>query len=91
MPDEDGKVGPFLDLMRDINYGDSTYLCGRCVQQIAGLFGYIDEGQYADLERALRAKDEEIHELKADFDSKDRRLRVIEAGSRTLKRVRSSG
>lgn len=87
--DETGDIGPFLDLQRDVNWGDSVYLCRRCCSQIAALWGFIHETQKVELERALQKKDEEIHELKSDLDSAHRRLRVISAGSRTLKRVKA--
>lgn len=83
-----GETGPFLDLERDINWGDSVYLCMRCVAEIAANCEYIDPTQAKELEAALDAKDAIIHELKAEMDSIARRIRVIEAGSRTLKRVR---
>jgi hypothetical protein len=87
--DESGEVGPFLDLQRDINWGDNAYLCQRCCDEIAALWGYIAEDQKVQMERAIANKDSDIHDLRAEVDSLKRRMKVITAGSRTLKRVRA--
>lgn len=64
-PDKAGNIGPFLDLERDVNWDDSTYLCMDCGQSIGTACGLLtaDEVRMRDLE--IRRLRQELHEEKA--------------------------
>jgi hypothetical protein len=85
---DEEEIGPFLDLERDVNWGDSVYLCMNCVMKVAGLCGYISEDQWKDLEKKIDKLEKTNHDLKAELESQERRLRVVAAGNRTTRRLR---
>jgi len=76
---------PDLDLMREVNWGDSTYICGSCVMEAAALYGYISPEQYEDLELTIKSLREERHELRAQLEKKQRRLSAISSGREALR------
>lgn len=86
-PNDPHSIDEFwaVDLERDVNWGDSTYLCRYCVDELAALAGFVTVGQLgeaADIAEALR---QELHEVKAEFDSYRRRARTILAGKKAEK------
>ena len=81
---------PYLDLQRDVNWGDSTYLCGACCMLIAGLYDFIGPSQYKDLERTIESRDAVIHELRAKLAAKTRRLTAIVEGKKAISEERAS-
>lgn len=79
-----------LDLEREVNWGDSTYLCGRCVMIAAALYEYISPEQYSELEDTVQSRDKQIHELRAALSEKERRLTTILDGKKALRDERAS-
>lgn len=78
-----------IDLERDVNWGDSTYLCRYCVDELAALAGFVTEGQLeesADIAEGLR---KELHETKAEFDSYRRRARAMLTGKKAERALRA--
>lgn len=93
--DQSGKVGPFVDLRMDYNWGDSGYLCIPCAEKIAALVGWATPEELKDLEAKLEKKDREIHDTRAKLELIGRQkqaavdqLNKIREGSRELKKVR---
>ena len=78
-----GKVGPFLNLGIDYNWGDSGYLCGDCIAQAAVMFGWISPDTKLEMEREAKRLRKEIHDLEATIDQRRRRER------NALRRVRA--
>ena len=68
-PDSDGVIGPFLDLERDVNWGDSTYLCPDCGVQIGGNFGMESPHGVQSLKAEIATLERRNHELRAEIDS----------------------
>jgi hypothetical protein len=92
---EDGKVGPFLDLEMDYNWGDSGYFCMGCASKVAGYTGWKTPDEYKDLERELTKVRQELHDVQADLEIKQRKVREqgrtlsrIAEGSSELKKIR---
>jgi hypothetical protein len=75
----------FLDLERDINWGDSTYICSVCIQRIAALFDYYSENDVKTLNKTISRQKEEIHDLRAELQNRNRRLEQISTGLKVLK------
>lgn len=79
-----------LDLERDVNWGDSTYLCRYCVDKLAVLCGYATMEQVEeqlDIQARMRKR---IHDLEAKLEQRNRRLEQIAVGTRAVKRTRKS-
>jgi hypothetical protein len=64
-PDESGNIGPFLDLERDVNWDDSTYLCATCGTAIGAQFGMLLPDDVLGLRREIRRLKRDLHEAKA--------------------------
>lgn len=65
-PDEAGEIGPFLDLERDVNWDDSTYLCKNCGTAIGAIFGMQTEDDALGYRREIRRLRRDLHEAKAE-------------------------
>lgn len=91
---EDGETQDstvYLDLERDVNWGDSVYFCMKCVAQIAATCGYVTEGQLQEIKDQVKERDKEIHALKAEVDSTKRRLKVVTTAKAVVKAERAKG
>src|SRR5262245_22291124 len=75
---------PYLDLEREVNWGDPTYLCGPCVLMAASLYGYIPPEQAQTLEQTITSLRRERHELRATLSERTRRLDSIVKGREAL-------
>ena len=76
----DGEQTPALDLQRDVNWGDSTYLCSACVDVAALIFGYKTAEDVQQVEELNQLLQQQLHDLKAERDLKQRRIETILAG-----------
>lgn len=85
VPDDSDDDLLFLDLERDINWGDSTYLCSVCVQKIAALFDYYSSDDVKALNKEISKHKESIHDLRAELQNRNRRLAQISTGLKVLK------
>ena len=79
-----------VDLEREVNWGDSTYICEDCGGLIAALLDFISPGEAQNLQQMLAARNKQIHELRAQLSEKSRRMEAIVAGKRALKEERAS-
>lgn len=89
---EDGQTADstvYLDLERDVNWGDSVYFCMNCVATIAATCGYVTEGQLEEVRQTIKDKDKEIHALKAEVDSVTRRLKVVTTAKAVVRTERA--
>lgn len=73
-PGDTGEIGPFLDLERDVNWGDPAYLCVDCGTKIGAMFGMATPDDVKDLQNSIKAKDKRIHDLESNLELKSRRL-----------------
>jgi hypothetical protein len=76
-----------IDLERDVNWGDSTYLCMYCVVEIAAIGGYVNEGELAEMTDNVERLRTEKHELEAEFDAYRTRARTILAGEKAKREL----
>lgn len=64
---ETGEIGPFLDLQREISWGDDAYLCESCASEIGSHFGMITPDEAKELKRAMRRLKKKMHDMEADM------------------------
>lgn len=81
----DKSAAPFLDLERDVNWGDAVYLCQLCMDRIAEICGYVSREELREKKIVIREKNREIHELEAAMQERTRRARAVMAGRRAIK------
>jgi len=65
IPGDDGTIGPFIDLEREVNWDDSTYLCLTCAQGIGALAGMPTADELLEKDREIRRLKKQLHEAKA--------------------------
>lgn len=82
--DHAGQIPRAIDLEREVNWGDSTYLCENCGLLVAGLLDCITRDQYQELERTISSLKTERHELKAQLQGQKRRTTAIMQGKKAL-------
>jgi hypothetical protein len=70
---KDGSRRRFVDLERDVNWNDPVILCEDCATMVGTAIGLLSPDTIAETKAELRAKAEEIHELKATQDEMKRR------------------
>jgi len=74
VPDGDtGEIGPFLDLGLEYNWGDSGYLCMKCVAEMAVIAGWISPDRERDLRRQIKRLEKKLHDKDAEIDVRARR------------------
>lgn len=85
-PDDPDTLEDFwvLDLERDINWGDPTYLCKYCCELIAAEVGFVPGEKVEELQATIKSKNKEIHGLEAERDSIRRRFRSASTGKKAL-------
>lgn len=86
-PDDPDTMDEFyaIDLERDVNWGDSTYICKYCCERLAGLVGFVDETTVAEYLNEIAHLGRRIHRLKAALEGKKRRLTAITEGRKALR------
>jgi hypothetical protein len=77
-----------IDLERDVNWGDSTYVCKYCCALLAEIAGYVDMGALQDQMNTNEALKRKVHQLKAQLEERDRRLEAIAEGRKALKKTK---
>jgi len=75
-PDKDGNVGPFLDLERDVNWGDSTYICEDDATKIGAFFGMVSATDISDLHSKIAKLEKTLHDEVSRFEQYRRRTRA---------------
>lgn len=88
-PDDPHSMDDFwvVDLERDVNWGDSTYICRYCCDQIAAIAGFVTMDDLAEQQRINQKLKEKNHDLEAELDEKSRRLKRIAQGRKALKKT----
>lgn len=76
----------FLDLERDVNWGDPTYLCMYCCESIGVMAGLVSMQDLKDAQDVNRAQSRKIHDLQAKLEGKQRRIDLITGGARAVKK-----
>jgi hypothetical protein len=88
--DSAGQMPRAIDLEREVNWGDSTYLCENCGLLVAGLLDCITKEQYQDLERTIKSLREQLHESKALYQGQKRRTTAILEGKKAIQEERAA-
>jgi hypothetical protein len=78
VPDNDGRIGPFIDLEQEVGWNDHAYLCLDCATRAGALVDMIAPDEYKDLKRTIRAHEEEAHELRSELDQTKARLKATQ-------------
>jgi hypothetical protein len=74
VPDGDtGEVGPFLDMGLEYNWGDSGYLCMKCLGLMAVTGGWIAPDTAKDLQRRIKRLEKQLHDKDAELDIRAKR------------------
>ena len=77
-----------IDLERDVNWGDSTYLCKYCVEKMAMQSGFVTMADLTEQQNVVRAQARKIHDLQAKLEAKSRRLQQINDGRAAVRKNR---
>lgn len=73
-PDNNGEIGPYVDLEQEVGWMDHAYLCIDCASTAGALAGMISEDESKDLRRQIRQKSRDLHDLRTQLDEVKRRL-----------------
>jgi len=89
-PDEPDSMDEFwaIDLERDVNWGDSTYICKYCCDVLAATAGYVTMEQLQEQMNLQQRMKRKIHDLEAKLQERDRRLTQIATGRRAVQQTR---
>lgn len=87
VPDDPHTMDDFfaIDLERDVNWGDSTYICRYCCDTLAALAGFVTMDQLQEQMNINKKQGKRIHDLHAALQARERRLEAITGGARALK------
>lgn len=86
-PDSD-EVGPFLDWVRDLGWGEALYTCMTCMDKAAAICGYVTAGQLEEKDDIIAQKNKEIHDLQAEYDSRIRRIKAVRMGAKAARQAK---
>ena len=89
-PDDPDRMEDFwvLDLERDVNWGDPVYMCKYCCQKIGAEAGMVDAEAIDELRSIIKDKNRELHNIQAENDAAQRRLRSIVHGKKAVRSAR---
>lgn len=88
--DDHDQTIRFLDLQREVNWGDSTYLCSVCCEKIAAIVGWEPAEDVAELKERVTELLVKLHDLEAERDQHKRRLETIVAGREAEKEAQAA-
>lgn len=90
VPDDPDTLEDFwvIDLERDVNWGDPTYLCKYCVEQVGALAGMLPNSEAVKKDNVIQHQLRRIHDLEAKLEVRDRRLSKINEGRTAVKQVK---
>ena len=88
-PDNEGNIGPFLDLGLEYNWGDSGYLCMDCVGLIAVTADWISPDTALEFRREIKRLKKEIHDKDAELDIRAKREHAAIHRARAAEEVAS--
>lgn len=89
-PDDPDTMDDFwvVDLERDVNWGDPTYLCKYCVERVGAIAGMVSTEEVAAKENVIQHQLRRIHDLEAKLEVRTRRLQQIGEGTRAVKQAK---
>ncbi len=90
-PDDPDSMDEFwaIDLERDVNWGDSTYLCKYCCEVLAATAGFVSTEQLQEQMNLNEQFKSKIHDLRAKLEERQRRLTAITEGARAMKQTKA--
>jgi len=77
-----------IDLERDVNWGDSTYICKYCCDVLAATAGFVTMDQLTEQMNINQSLQRKVHDLTAKLEQRNRRLDQIATGRRAVQRTR---
>ena len=89
-PDNNGVIGPFIDLAIDYNWGDSGYLCIPCATIVGVTAGCATPDTLKDRDRQIAKLEKEMHELQSEMEVRRRREKAAVRRARVLKEAASA-
>jgi hypothetical protein len=91
-PDDPDTLDEFwaIDLERDVNWGDPTYLCKYCCDILAAQAGYVTMDQLQEQMNINQAQSRKLHDLTAKLEQRQRRLDQIATGDQARARVKKT-
>lgn len=89
-PDDPDTMDEFfaIDLERDVNWGDSTYVCCYCCATLAGLAGFVDEAAMAETMNENEKLRQRVHRLRAALEERKRRQIAMVEGQRAIRKTK---
>lgn len=85
VPDGDtGEIGPFLDMGLEYNWGDSGYLCMKCVGLMSVEAGWISPDTKREYDQQIARLEKKLHDAKAEVEERAKRERA------SLRRARAA-
>lgn len=74
----------YIDLERDINWGDPTYLCNDCVEKLLVHAGFVDSSELTEMVDAKQDLEKRVHDLEAKLEQREARFQQVTGGLRVL-------
>ena len=89
-PDDPDTMDEFyaIDMERDVNWGDSTYICRYCAAILAEVAGYVDMATLQDQMNENAALKRKLHSMRAKLDGRNRRLIAIAEGDKAREEIK---
>lgn len=89
-PDDPDAMDDFwvIDLERDVNWGDPTYLCKYCCESVAEAAGYVSQADLKEQQNIVLHQRRRIHDLEARLEQRTRRLEQITTGAKAMRRTK---
>lgn len=88
-PDDPDTMDEFwvLDLERDVNWGDSTYICKYCVDEIAAISGLVTTAQLDEAQQIIEAIRKKLHNKTSELEQFKEKVRAKFAGDRAAAEI----
>lgn len=77
----------FLDTERDLDWGDTAYICKYCCDKVGLFAGLVGMQELAETQAVVKAQAKRIHDLEAKLAARQRRLNAVAAGEQALQRT----
>lgn len=89
MPNDPDTMDDFwvLDLERDVNWGDSTYICKYCVDEIAAISGLVTTAQLDEAQQIIEAMRKKLHNKTSELDQFKEKVRAKLLGDKAAAEI----
>ena len=77
----------FLDTERDIDWGDTAYICKYCCEKIGIFADLVGVQELKETQDTVRRQAKKIHDLESKLAARQRRIDAITGGQRAVRRV----